>query len=83
MYLHIGNDIVLKNEDILFILNYENLKKNKSIIKFFNNIDKKDILDISFNNPKSLIITKEKEKIKAYVSNISSTTLGKRSKFVI
>lgn len=80
MYLHIGNDIILKNKDILFILNYEDLKKNKSFIKFFENINKKDILDISSNKPKSVIITKEKEKIKAYISTISSNTLAKRSK---
>ncbi len=79
MYLHIGNDIVLKNNEILFILDYASLKENNIFNKFLENIDKKNIFDISENKPKSIVITKEKGSIKGYISNISSNTLGKRS----
>lgn len=79
MYLHIGKDIVLKNKDILFILDYDSLKENNVFNKFMEKVDKKNILDISDNKPKSIIITKENEIIKGYISNISSNTLGKRS----
>ena len=79
MYLHIGNDIVLKNNEILFILDYDSLKENNVFIKFLANIDKKNIYDISESKPKSIVITKEKGIIKGYISNISSSTLGKRS----
>ena len=70
MYLHIGKDIVLNKKDILFIFDYENLKDNKIFQNFLEKIDKKDIIDISDD--------KEKNIIKAYISNISSTTLSKR-----
>lgn len=79
MYLHIGNDIVLKNKDILFILDYDTLKDNNVFNNFLNNIDKKNIYDISENKPKSIVITKEEGIVKGYISNISSNTLGKRS----
>ncbi len=79
MYLHIGNDIVLKNKEIVFILDYNSLKDNKVFNKFLESIDKKCIFDISENKPKSIVITKEDGVIKGYISNISSNTLGKRS----
>ena len=67
MYLHIGKDIVLKNADILFILDYDSLKENNVFNKFMEKVDEKNIFDISDNKPKSMIITKENEIIKGYI----------------
>ena len=78
MYLHIGKDKMLKKEDILFLLNYKGLKENKIIQDFLENISKENKIDISFGNPKTIIITKENRKIKAYISNISANTLASR-----
>lgn len=79
MYLHIGNDIVIKNKEILFILDYENLNKDENFKKFIDKIDKKNITDISSGKRKSIIITQEQNIIKGYISNISSNTLAKRN----
>lgn len=49
-----------------FKLIYEKLKEENNI------------LDVSDNHKKSIIITKEKEVLKGYISNISSITLAKR-----
>lgn len=78
MYLHIGNDIIIKKENVLFILDYKNLKENKTLKNFIEKIEKKNITDISGQNQKSIIITKENETLKGYISNISSNTLGRR-----
>ena len=78
MYLHIGNNVILNKKDIIFILDYENLKDNNIFKEFCTNIDKNNITDISEGKPKSIIITKEKDILKGYISNISSTTLAKR-----
>ncbi len=78
MYLHIGNNVILNKKDIIFILDYENLKENNIFKEFYTNIDKNNITDISEGKPKSIIITKENDILKGYISNISSTTLGKR-----
>lgn len=78
MYLHIGKDEMIKKENILFILDYKNLKENKIFQDFIQNIPKENKTDISGENPKSIIITKENEKIKVYISNISSNTLASR-----
>ena len=78
MYLHIGNNVILNKKDIIFKLDYENLKENNIFKEFCTNIDKNNITDISEGKPKSIIITKEKDILKGYISNISSTTLAKR-----
>ncbi len=81
MYLHIGKDEMIKKEHILFILDYKNLKENKIFQDFIQSIPKENKTDISGENPKSIIITKENEKIKVYISNISSNTLASRKTF--
>lgn len=78
MYLHIGNNVILNKKDIIFILDYENLKENNIFKEFCTNIDKNNITDISEGKTKSIIITKENDILKGYISNISSTTLAKR-----
>ena len=63
MYLHIGKDKMINRKDIIFILDYKGLKENKIFNDFFENIKKENIKDISENNPKTIIITKEEKHI--------------------
>lgn len=81
MYLHIGKDEMIKKENILFLLDYKGLKENKVFLDFWENIPKENKIDISLNKPKTVIITKENQKVKAYISNISSNTLASRKMF--
>ena len=78
MYLHIGKEKMINRKDIIFILDYKGLKENKIFNEFFENIKKENIKDISENNTKTIVITKEENAIKAYISNISSNTLANR-----
>ncbi len=77
MYTHIGKDYIIKSDNIIAILNLEKTdKNNKEILKNMN--IKNNIVDISKNNNKSLIIFEEEKILKGYITNISSTTLAKR-----
>ncbi len=77
MYTHIGKDYIIKSDNIIAILNLEKIdKNNKEILKNMN--IKNNIVDISKNNNKSLIIFEEEKVLKGYITNISSTTLAKR-----
>lgn len=79
MYLHIGKNYIIREKDIICILNIESLKWEvyKDMRKSF----KKNITDISNNNARSLIITKEENKdTKIYISNILPTTIAGRLK---
>ena len=80
MFLHIGKDKVIEKKDLICILDIESLKNNDKINNIIEKLEQeKNIIDISDNNRKTLILVKENNTIKGYISNISSTTLGKRS----
>lgn len=81
MYLHICKNIIIKKENIIGIFDIETLKDTKEYNNIYDNLIKNDnIIDISEGIKKSLILTKENEKYKGYISNISVTTLEKRAK---
>lgn len=76
MYLHIGKDYVINENNIIGIFNIETISKSKEYKNFYESI-KKDIIDISDENQKTLILVKDKN-IKGYITNISSVTLKNR-----
>jgi len=79
MYVHIGNDNIIKKDEIVAILNLELLleeKKLEDIIKEVNLEGK--IINISDSIKKSLIIVKNNNEQIGYITNISSITLAKR-----
>lgn len=76
MYVHIGKDIILNSKDIIGIFDIDTLKKSNSYDYILNNL-LDNIVDISNGKPKSLILVNNKENI-GYISNILSSTIGKR-----
>ena len=78
MFLHIGNNLIIKKEDIIGIFDYKEMQENKTSSQLLEKI-KENIMATTMELEKSIIITKEKEQIKGYLSNISSTTLLKRN----
>lgn len=82
MYINICKDIIINLENIIGIFNIEGKVKivNKELIdKLY---EKRNILDISNNNLKSLIIYKQNNEEKGILSNISSISLGKKKKII-
>jgi hypothetical protein len=71
MYLHIGKDRMVKNDNSA-------VKEDENFINFYETIKDENKIDISDDNPKTVIITKENEEIKAYITNIISKTLAHR-----
>ena len=80
MYVHIGKDVVINSNNIIYILDIESLEKNKKLENVLQNLKISDnIIDVSDNNKKSLIILEKNNKIMGYITNISSSTLAKRA----
>ena len=78
MYLHLGNDVILRNKDIIGIFDIENTSTGK-ITKDFLNQNKNKIVSVNFEMPKSFIVCENvNNKDKIYISPISVTTLKKR-----
>ena len=79
MYVHIGKDYIIEEKNIIAILDLENLLENKKIEDILKELKiENNIINNKNGNEKSLILVKKQEKIEAYFSNISSTTLVKR-----
>ena len=77
MYLHIGKDYILNNNDIIGIFDINTLKKSNSYDYVLENLSEK-VIDISGGKPKSLILVSKKNKNIGYISNILSSTIGNR-----
>ena len=79
MYVHIGKDVVINSNNIISILDIESLEKNKKLENVLQNLKISDnIIDVSENNKKTLILYKINKNIKGYITNISSNTIAKR-----
>ncbi|WP_042464277.1 extracellular matrix regulator RemB [Neobacillus dielmonensis] len=74
MYLHIGEDLNIRAKEIITILDKESAL-NSELVEEFLNHHQKQVVNLSKNPYKSIVITSEK----VYLSPIASSTLKKRS----
>ncbi len=83
MYLHLGNDIVIKKKDILGIYDIDNTTISKRTREFLEFYEKSGRLTYATNDlPKSFIVYANGEDTHVYVSQISTSTLLKRCEFI-
>ena len=81
MFVHIGNNIILKQEDIIGIFNIKAIKNTNEYIKVINNLKENNkLIKIENTEENTLIITEKNKIIKGYITNISSVTIEKRLK---
>ena len=74
-----GSGYSVNEKNIIAILNIDYVKNTKDNQKFYDKLlEENEVVDISNGNEKALILTSKKEKIKAYISNISANTISKR-----
>ena len=84
MFVHIGNNIILKQEDIIGIYNIKAIKNTNEYIKIINNLKENNkLIKIENTEENTLIITEKNKSIKGYITNISSVTIEKRLKNTI
>lgn len=84
MYLHLGQNTVVTLDEIIGIFDIDNTTVSKRTKKYLEKADKeKRIYNIATDIPKSFIVCQDTEKIdKIYLSQISPTTLVKRSSYM-
>lgn len=75
MIIHIGDNVSLNTEEVLFILDSKSIENSNINKEFLKGYEEK------IKTKKSIIITKDKysKRIKIYTSNISSQALLERS----
>ncbi len=82
MYLHLGQEKVIKTEDIIGIFDLDTTTVSSKTRKFLNEAERKgQISVVSVELPKSFILCKENGEQKIYLSQISPSTLLKRTDF--
>ncbi|EIJ80141.1 regulator of the extracellular matrix, regulation of biofilm formation [Bacillus methanolicus PB1] len=75
MYLHIGEDILVRTKDIIAILDKESVKSSPFVQEFIEEQIER-VIDLSKGSFKSVVITYEN----IYYSPLASGTLKKKSK---
>jgi extracellular matrix regulatory protein B len=74
MYIHIGEEILVRSKDIIAILDKDSVHSSQNIQEFLQH-NEKQTENLSKNPFKSIVITKEK----VYLSPLASATLKKRT----
>ena len=79
MYVHIGKELIIPENEIITILDLEKMLEYKNLDEILKELNlENNIINISDGSNKSLILIKKEEKIQGYISNTSSQTLAKR-----
>lgn len=85
MYIHLGQETVVKTEDVIGIFDLDSTTISKHTRNFLNKAEKNgEVVTITYELPKSFVLCKGKkeDKRKIFLSQISSSTLVKRSGFI-
>lgn len=80
IYLHLGQDTVVKTADVIGIFDMDTSTVSKPTRDFLNFSEKqKNVINVSFELPKSFVVCNENGKLKVYISQISPSTLQRRA----
>ncbi len=84
MYLHLGQDTVIKVSDIVGIFDMETSTISKSTRNYLSAAQKEGrVVNVSMELPKSFVLCCDKKsRIIVYITQISSSTLLKRTGFI-
>lgn len=77
MYLHIGEDTVVRDKEIIGIFDMDTSTVNKATRDYLKKAEKnKKVIYVNYDLPKCFVVTDDK----IYVSPINTSTLNKRAK---
>lgn len=83
MYLHLGQNYVIKTEEIIGIFDIENTSVSKNTVNFLNLKEKnKKIINTATDIPKSFVVVLKKGDILVYLSGLAPATLIKRTNLI-
>ncbi len=85
MFLHLGQDTVITDDDIIGIFDLDTTTVSKPTRDYLKTMQKSgNVVNVSYDLPKSFVITCKKKyrKKTMYISPISTATLLKRSENV-
>lgn len=79
MYLHLGNETVIKTDDIVGIFDLDTSTVSKHTRDYLSLCEKnKEVFTVSYELPKSFILCDDGKQQKIYICQLSSKTVQKR-----
>ena len=79
MYLFLGGDVSVWENDVIGIFDMDNTTVAKSTREFLSRTQKeKKVINVTFDLPRSFCLTSENGKEKVYISQLAPATLKKR-----
>ena len=79
MYLHVGNDVIVRKSDIVGIFDIENTTTGKNTGHLLDRAQKEGrVINVTYEMPKSFVICMQDGEEKVYVCQMSAATLRKR-----
>ena len=82
MYLHLGQECIIRTKEILGIFDLDSSTLSKHTRDYLARAEKEGrVVNVTAELPKSFIVTTG-EKAKVYISQISAATLKKRSGYI-
>lgn len=77
MYLHIGEDTVIRDRDIIGIFDMDTSTVNKATREYLKKAEQeKRVVYVNYDLPKCFVVTDKK----VFISPINTSTLSKRAK---
>ena len=84
MYLHLGQDTVVRTDEVVGIFDLDNTTVGKSTRRFLAMAEERGrVVSVTDDLPKTFVLCgRSRENCKVYLSLISSPTLRKRTRFL-
>ena len=80
MYLHLGQDTIVNERDIVGVFDLDNSTVSRHTRDFLSKAQKEGrVVNVSMELPKSFVVCRDKEGETVYLSQLSSATLLRRS----
>ena len=80
MYLHLGQETIIRESEIIGIFDLDNTTVSKKTREYLNKAEKEGkVTAVSYELPKSFVICCDGDKESVYLSQLSPATLKKRS----
>jgi len=80
MYLHLGQNVVVSEADVIGIFDLDNTTSSHITRKFLGDAEKAgNVINVSDDLPRSFIVSGRDKKITVHLSQLSPQTLHKRS----
>ena len=79
MYLHLGQDTVITTDSIVAMFDIDACTVSKKTRDFLAAAQKNgEVVNVSFELPRSFVVCREKGKTVVYISQLSTKTLSRR-----